>query len=454
MCGGAVFGTVFKIAAWQWEFKSMILIILGLFLSICFMICKNSIRHGKFYFNHKTCIAAGYIFYVLIPLFLLEYGVQFHDKAYQLLRSYYICIPLKNKIYYIFFSFIWLAFFFIGCNCDRVRVVRKWHMTDEKNADRSYQYLQKAFFPVIFLFELLLLYRGRSQLFTGYAGDVTASVRGTLCAGLSMLFSMVLLNYFSKRNRGIKAILKNKWGIFYVIFALLILTMGGRLYVVSNLAAFMIAVTYINGNGISLKRLFIYFIAAMLACGFIGNWRLIGEFNMEGIKSVSFSSIIYNILQEPLYTNFSLVTYLSSNQVLHPFSFPKVFLSSWINLVPSMILPDKGSYIRTIADINSSVLAPLGALHYFTAFNIDFGCILTIFIFFFLGYGLSRLERKCQKQVSVYRTIYVLVSSHLMFTLYRDPFSISIVKNIFEFSIFIPAAVSWISTAVMKRKGI
>lgn len=432
----------------------MILIIITVFAAAFFMMWTNSIRHGRFYLNHRTCITAGYLFYVLLPLFLLESGVQFQDSVYQRLRDHYMCIPVKNKLYYIFVSFVWLAAFFMGCRCKKIRIVSSRYLLDAERASRSYRYLQKGIFLAVLLFELLLLYRGRSQLFTGYAGDITVSLRGTLYAGLIILFSLLLLNYFARNERGIKAVLKNKWGIFYIILALLVLTTGGRLYVVSNLVALMIAVTYLDGKGIPLQKLAGFFAAALLAVGFIGSWRLSGVFGTEGVADISFESIFYNILQEPLYTNFSIITYLAGSNVLRLFSFPKVFFSSWINMVPSIVMPDKANYILTIADREASVSTPLGALHYFTTFNIDFGFLFAALFFFALGYWLSRLERKCGENAALYCTVYVLASSNLMFTLYRDPVSVSVIKNIFEFSIMVPAIVSWACAAAVKKKGI
>lgn len=432
----------------------ILIIIIMVFAAAFFMMWTNSIRHGKFYLNHRTCIAAGYLFYVLLPLFLLESSIQFQDSVYQKLKDYYMCIPVENKLYYIVVSFLWLAAFFMGCRCKKIRFVQKMRLIDAKRADRSYRYLQKGIFLAVLLFELLLLYRGRSQLFAGYSSDMTVSLRGTLYAGLIMLFSLVLLNYFSGNTRGMKALLINKWGIFYIILALLILTTGGRLYVVSNLVALMIAVTYLDGKGIPLQKLAGFFAAVLLAVGFIGSWRLSGVFGTEGVAGISFENIFYNILQEPLYTNFSIITYLGGSNVVRLFSFPKVFFSSWINMLPSIVMPDKANYILTIADREASVSAPLGALHYFTTFNIDFGFLFAVLFFFALGYWLSRLEKKCGENAALYCTVYVLASSNLMFTLYRDPVSVSVIKNIFEFSIMVPAIVSWSCAAVVKKKGI
>ncbi len=58
---------------------------------------------------------------------------------------------------------------------------------------------------------------------------------------------------------------------------------------------------------------------------------------------------------------------------------------------------------------------------------------------FAIGYFLAWLRKK--SDVILYKVMYSMLSGWLIFTFFRDPFSVSIVKNMFEFSVLIPFVV-------------
>jgi hypothetical protein len=69
---------------------------------------------------------------------------------------------------------------------------------------------------------------------------------------------------------------------------------------------------------------------------------------------------------------------------------------------------------------------------------------------FLLGYFLARLRRRLDLWSHV---AYVLTCGWLPFTFFRDAFSISLIKNILEFSLLLPAAIIAISRFVTWAVG-
>jgi hypothetical protein len=55
----------------------------------------------------------------------------------------------------------------------------------------------------------------------------------------------------------------------------------------------------------------------------------------------------------------------------------------------------------------------------------------------------------------LYRTMYVMLSGWLAFTFFRDPFSVSLVKTMFQHSILLPSAmVAFIRLAELAGQGV
>jgi hypothetical protein len=118
---------------------------------------------------------------------------------------------------------------------------------------------------------------------------------------------------------------------------------------------------------------------------------------------------------------------------------PKFLVSDFVNLIPTVLLPGKAALLMDPNDYGYSVYTPLGALHSFFSFTINFGVIGTLPVMFGLGFGLRWLQ--INGHLVLLRVLYVMLSSWLAFTFFRDPFTTSIVKNMFEFSILVPTLV-------------
>jgi hypothetical protein len=145
-------------------------------------------------------------------------------------------------------------------------------------------------------------------------------------------------------------------------------------------------------------------------------------------------TIIFVFFAEPLFTSYSLFSYLAFNS-LSLIQFPIILLSAFINLVPTVFLPDKASLLLYAKDLGLVVQAPQGALNSFVSFNFNFGILGTIFVLICLGCFMEILRRR---KTDVSLTIYFMLCYSLPFSFFRDDFQVSLIKNMFEFAVIIP----------------
>jgi hypothetical protein len=148
---------------------------------------------------------------------------------------------------------------------------------------------------------------------------------------------------------------------------------------------------------------------------------------------LNLENILFSLFSETMYTSFSLVSFLEYRN-LNFLQFPFLLISDIINLLPSFLFPEK--FLLSYKEIYN-LDAPLGAFHSFISFSLNFGVIGTIVCFFIFGFFLANTKKYASDNM-IFKLIYVLISGNLAFTFFRDPFSISIIKNILQFSIIIP----------------
>lgn len=282
----------------------------------------------------------------------------------------------------------------------------------------------------------------RAQLFRGYQILMTAEdgARGTLSACSLLLLALCLLRVaevdrWPRARRGLAAALTDPFLVAYAVSAVLVLSLGGRLYVVS---AVIMAVVYhtVYHRPLPIRRALLFALVAMVLSGVAGTIR-------SGHVPSPFA-ILVNLFAEPLFTSFSLLHFLPQPDA--PWvAVPQFLLGDLLNLVPSAIFPTKGQYLIDPMEAGYDIFSPLGALNSYVSLTINFGRLGTPFVLFALGAALGVLRRR---ESSLARVVYTMLAGWLPFTFFRDPFSISVVKNMFEFSVLVPTLLFW-STHVL-----
>ena len=374
---------------------------------------RRSYFQGEIEINHVLLFTLGFLAYWISPIVL---GTVFGPLIEDVVGSTWVAIFLRSTQqmpeYLLSCNFIYAAFMLGDILGGLFKPIR---LSKMKQVDSR---LLFAISAIGFLIGGGTIYRARSALFAGKYGTVDLLVSGEVAAVAIFLFINALIYMVQAHTSTLKGCLLNKYMLLYWPIGLILFQSGSRLYFISLMSMLFIYWTmYVQK--IKARKLLLIFCTSLLAMGFVGVMRLGGG-----------QGIIQDIASEPLFTAFSLISFLHSHQI-HAINYPVYLFSDLINLVPSIFIRDKLSLMREIPGIYS----PLGALNSFVSFDVNFGVVGTGIIMLLGSYSMRRMG---MSESLGNRVSYIAISGWITFTLFRDPFSVSIVKNIMEFSIFLP----------------
>jgi hypothetical protein len=365
--------------------------------------------------NHVTTFTLGFLFYwVIPPAFGILARVATENQAVSAWLDYLTNVPASRLFEY---NLTILLCYFAFAAGDRIGY-RKPKVLRKKSFQVTLWRMEWYFCLVLFMFVLIKL---RGQLFGDYGGnsDTDNLARGTLTALSLVLFSIA----WKFTLRGHPAYMKA-----YFVCAVFLLLMGERLYFASSIISLL---AYISSKKtIRPRALLVWGLAAILAMGLIATVR------MQAGVSVLF--VLLSVAYESVFTSFSLMSYMQYNNIPF-FGFPKYLTSDLLNLVPSVFI-DKSNFPVLTDNSSLGIVSPLGAFHSWVSFMVNFGVIGTVLFMFLFGYLMRRNQGLS--------TPYLMLTGFVTFTFFRDPFSISLVKNMLEFSILIPLVLSELNNFV------
>lgn len=249
----------------------------------------------------------------------------------------------------------------------------------------------------------------REYLFEGYLQGVETAVVGPVSTlEILLLFEWLVCKATDNQYRG-------PYAFLLTVCSLVLLGMGGRLYVVTVLVAAYFYWWKWSGRSTSARWTSIA-VALAVAAGFavIGMLRL-GEGD--------FSQLGFYFLAEPMYTGISGLS-LVLNGTWSVFDAPRDFFSGFINLVPAAFWPGKSEYLVSLVDSNLDLESPFGALSIVAStignFGYAGGLIFTAGVGFVLGWA----GRQADGPVG--RSLYCVLAAMLPFMFYRDPFQVQV----------------------------
>ena len=379
---------------------------------------RRSYDRGKVEINHVTLFTAGFLAYWMLPIGIaLTLNSQVGDTLGGGLMDLYAGV--RNMGEYLIVCELLYFSFLAGDVLGRRQKVR------------SLGKLRPISETILFLFcalgssiAAIAMFAARHLLLKGtYVEDQNLQERGLVAASCIFLFIPAVIHIVQTRPSSLKHLLFNRYMIFFWPTNLILFFSGSRLYFISFL---LMLVVYWTGftHRLRAARIAAFFLGAILLMGIVGAYRSGGSGD---------HSIIANLLAEPMFTSFSLVSFLGSHN-FYLWKFPIYLGSDLINLVPSAIFPGKISLMKEIPGVYS----PFGAMNSFVSFQYNFGIFGTAIFMFLLSYVLARMRRRLDLWP---RVAYVLTSGWLPLAFFRDPFSVSLVKDILEFSLLLPAVV-------------
>src|SRR5271166_5931288 len=386
----------------------------------------RSVSHGRVEINHVTTFSLGFLYYWITPL------------AVRILAAH-LTFPLSR---------VWLGLFrerFIAPYALSCIALYLCFMLGDWLGARWWRRQRTELgtpIPEIALslctaFGCVLLaysaYAARADLFrrsTPGALKVHTAL-GEVTACIVLLSCVALMFTLQRPDMPWRKLLLSRYFLPALLGGSMMLLLGSRLYIASLALMFAIYQTNFRAR-FKLKRMVAVGLLFAIFFGLVGTWR-------EGSSPVG---VFSNILMEPLFISLSLVHHLRYKGIawINP---PAELTSDLENLIPTVLMPDKYKLLK-----QPDAWRPLGGLHSFVSFNLYFGLLGTAAFWFLMALGFRYM--RCRRCHTVFATMYVMCSGWLMFSFFRNAFSLSLVKNIFEQSILIPyliACFGWLLVA-------
>jgi len=257
---------------------------------------------------------------------------------------------------------------------------------------------------------VVLTVSARELLFAGYAKGYDLYLMGPI-ATLQMLILFQYLLYKSSGNRAAAKL--NAY--LLIATSVILLGMGGRLYVVTSLAAiYFYYWNWGSKNATSRRNSLIAMFAFLIMLAAIGMWRM-GEANLIQLG--------FYLFAEPLFTSISAFSFMQNWEMVL-FDAPKDFFFAFLNIVPSWIWEDKAEYFSELLTEKIGVLSPFGALSIVASSAGNFGFIGGLLFIMLVGFIMGRSRLNAVSPIS--RALYCYLTGLLLFIFFRDPFQIQV----------------------------
>ena len=386
-------------------------------------------RRGGVALGHVELFSFGFLYYWMLPAGAALASFAEGDPAvaawYALARS----VPARTFAAYLALC---LAFYiaFVGGSAVASRVAVPAECAGRRTLAFDPQLLP-ALLPPCVGAALVLGYRLRSQFFSSYSAifEAEGPVRGPFLA-LGVVVSSLALLYTASAAPS-RHPLANRWVLFYLVLGGAGVALGGRMYLVTGLLTLAVY------QSVFVRALRVRAVVALGGAGaafaaLVGAVRFGFDTSRLGVGPLA------TILAfEPVFTSFSLFDFLRAGR-LEAVNVPYSLASSFLNFVPSYVLPDKVHYIVSLEDLGYAVRAPLGALSAFASLMVNFGGFGSCAVLAVFGAFLERLRRRGTAYAVV---AYSMICGFLAFSLFRDPFHTSVVKSVVQFALLTPALV-------------
>ena len=395
--------------------------------------------------DHIFLFSCGFIFYWIIPIALGNtHYFRFYEGSYQLWESIFNNISDNTWVAYFLSCLVFYISFIAGDLLSR----RIWKVTINK----KYQFnkrLLNLFLIIGIALGLFYAYPMSQYFFIGYRKSTQIpALGGLVCAtilllSLAIIYSAKVYEEFNSQLTFGKTIF-NHFVLFYLLFAILLLSMGGRVIVISSMLMPIvfysvyfkpIRVRYVIAV-FSLIIIFSYFILLFRASQLDDLINFTPYYNLR--------SIFYHLFSENFNVSFSLIDFLNKYD-FPALRFPIGLVSGLVTLIPLIILPAKTNFIVRWHEY--SILSPQGGMNSFVSLLISFGFIGSMVFLFLLSFGLGRLKKN---RILPYSAIYIMVCGWLGALFFRD-LEQTLIKEILQFSILEPVFITMICFKISER---
>lgn len=370
----------------------------------------------KFSIDHRILFFFGFFFYLVTPY--VVGSTSFFDAlpGVILFRDLFRMVPESQLAIYWWTTIGWAISFILGHYAFYLVRIPSQPLQKFPSSQFTRQTNWIGYFLLVLL--MLFAFRARASLFGGYASyDIGA--RGKLSTLLMICNFFLLYQSVSRQKRSFAVVAAT------VGTSLLLLSMGGRLYVFQTIIICLIYKTSFSDRRWSLFHagLALLFFAPVAAS--FGLWRIGLGFGLQ--------KLLYSVAAEPTFTWFSTAGYLAGNELPY-FNFPSNFLTSFLNMVPNTLISLKPYIVSTNSMVND-YKSPLGGDSIWSTLVINFGTIGSCFFIFITAFLLHFL-RKMSSRGRFWAVYYMLVCGLLPFQIFRDGFYLIHKQLYFNFLLF------------------
>lgn len=363
---------------------------------------------------------------MIIPLIIVKNKMLTDYPAMHLLEDYNL--PRFINIY-ILSCFIIFISFLTGSWIGKHSFKKKRTAGNEPLLSVS---LINKFVVPIALVGLFVAYINRGALFMGYLEGADSALTGSIATiMLSSVFWLVYELILYKKPSKIML-------YTVIIFAVILLGLGSRLYVMIPTVACMVYL--IEFKVVKLRKLMIWGIVIVLFFTAMGLVRFGNAINIDGLMYIGFA--------EPCLTWISAESMFHYTKTPDLFSFPYNFLTSIFNYIPSFLLPNKAAYIKETALPYDQ---PLGATNLIVSLVSNFGILGSGIFMYFIGYGIEYVRKRKRSIFGI--TFYICLCGVLPFQFFRDELSI-VNKVVIMNLLIVPLFLRYVAIKFLKKKKI
>lgn len=364
---------------------------------------------------HIYLFTFGFVYYLVLPYvvvclnilddypgmdWLYEYNIMNHSKLYITCCFYFYLSFIMGSLFPLLFyrkSFIY----------------RNNYCT----ISRKDQFI---FISPIIMLALGLTVVHRGDLFQGYRNEYDATYLGQIATTNLILLFWFIYNRFKfglHYNKFDKLFL-----ILLIVFSIVLLGLGSRMYVLLPIISYLLYA--VDVKLLKPSKIILYFAVFTILLLLVGLWRVGQDF--------SFEDMLYIGIAEPCFTWISAISMFDKTHEIACFYLPYNYISSFLNFLPTMLVPDK---ISLISPISLPFDAPLGARSVLLSVISNFGLVGGCLFLFMFGSFFSVIRLYGNK--IFWKVYYICICSILPFQFFRDELSI-INKMIFFNFLFVP----------------
>lgn len=368
---------------------------------------------------HIWLFLFGALYYLIVPALVVASRIWESYPGMDNLYSYY---KDEYMLGYSVIVFLIIYAFWIGAR------LPLFYNKERESVFSDRKYINsRGFFLIslpILLYGQYLIMANRGSLFQGYTEGLDVAFVGSL-ATINMFF--LFLFFYNKLGCSSKS-MNILLSLILIELSIVVIGLGTRMYVM--VTVFSILIYLLDNKVIRFKKMLLYLSAVILFILAVGIWRM-------GESNVTIEQLIYIGIAEPAFTWISAISMYDMNS-LPIVSIPVNYLSSFINFIPSLLLPDKTDMM---SDLTLDYYNPLGATSIFLSLISDFGLLGTFFAVFCLGFMLTQIRLHWQSVFG--QTYYYCICGMIPFQLFRDDFAI-INKGLFSNFLLLPIIIIFI----------